>query len=385
MIALWQYGLTNSVVSGTAGSDTMKDEWLDQLEPYASFTLCYDNDDAGERGATKFAEKMGRERCARAVLPAKDAGECLVQGVDASSVYRVIDRAQPMFGVGFKRVSQYTQDIEQLISNPEALMGRSTGSARVDRCLGGLRPGLMVVSGETGHGKTTWAHWILWLQAQQGTPVLTTSFEQKPVGSVQKFLRMQLGGDFTQVTADQRVAALDELGGLPIHVLDHYGNMTPDALMQSVRYSVRRMGVQVVLVDHLGFLVDPTGDDKVGQIEAIIRALAITANSLGITIMLVCHPRGLPQGQPRVTIGDLKGANSVVIVERSAPRTKGKDQRHYPASWVHFDKVRSEFGTPGSKALLAFGPTSCTYADTWEETPEGRSGMMPVHPGGPNG
>jgi hypothetical protein len=382
VIAMWQYGLTASVVSGTAGSDTMKDEWLDQLEPYQGFVLCYDNDEAGERGAAKFAERMGVERCSRAVLPAKDAGQCLVDGVPAESVYRVLDRAQPMIGVTFKRVSAYGGDVERLIHNPEELQGRTTGSARMDRCLGGLRPGLIVVSGDTGHGKTTWATWLLWLQARAQTSVLVTSFEQRPVGTVQKLLRMQLGGDFTQVSAVQRAAALEALGDLPIHMLDHYGQMQPEALMQALRYAVRRLGVRVVLVDHLGFLLDPTGDDKVG-------ALAITAKTLGITVLLVCHPKGLPQGAERVTINDLKGASAikqdaddVVIVVRDPPRTKGKDRRPWPGTWVHFDKVRSEFGVPGSKALLAFGPLSQTYGDSWEQTPEGRSGLLLVDPAG---
>jgi archaellum biogenesis ATPase FlaH/5S rRNA maturation endonuclease (ribonuclease M5) len=388
VIALWQYGLTSSVVSGTAGSDTMKDEWLDQLEPYEGFVLAYDNDEAGERGAARFAEKMGLERCSRAVLPHNDAGECLRQGVPAESVYRVLDRAHAMFGVGFKRVSAYTAGIERLINHPEELMGRSTGSARMDRCLGGLRPGLMIVSGDTGHGKSTWATWLLWMQARAGTPVLMTSFEQRPIGTVQKLLRMQLGGDFTQVEAQTRTQALDELGDLPIHMLDHYGNMKPEALFQALRYAVRRLGAQVVLVDHLGFLLDPTGDDKVGQIEAIIRALALTAKTLGITIVLVCHPRGLPQGAERVTINDLKGASAikqdadeVVVVVRDPPRTKGKDRRNWPAAWLHFDKVRSEFGVPGSRALLAFGALSCCYADDWSATPEGRAGLLLVEQG----
>ena len=387
VVALWQYGLTVSVVSGTAGAGAWKDAWLDQLEAYSGFTLAYDNDDAGQAGAQAFADKMGLDRCSRAVFPRKDAGECLQHGVPSESILRVLDRAQPMFGIQFRKVSAYEADIERLIANPEELMGRTTGSARLDACLGGLRPGLMVVSGDTGHGKTTWATWLLWRQSLDDVPVMVTSFEQRPVGTVQKLLRMQLGGDFTQVTTPARADALEALGKLPIHVLDHYGHLPPEELMQAIRYAVRRLGVKVVLVDHLGFLLDAEAQDKVSQIESVIRALAITGYALGCTIVLVCHPKGLPQGAERVTINDLKGASAikqdaseVVIVQRDPPRVKGKNPRPWPAAWVHFDKVRSEFGVAGSRALLAFGPLSCRYADSWEGTPEGRAGALLVDP-----
>lgn len=390
VVALWQYGATVSVVSGTAGAGAWKDEWLDQLEPYSGFTLCYDNDEAGEAGARAFAEKMGLDRCSRAVLPRKDAGECLRDGVPGESVFRVLDRAQPMFGIGFRDVASYEPEIERLLTNPEELMGRTTGSARLDKCLGGLRPGLMVVSGDTGHGKTTWATWLLWEQARAQVPVMVTSFEQRPVGTVQKLLRMQLGADFTQVAQPDRAAALQALGQMPIHMLDHYGQLPAVELMQAVRYAVRRLGVKAVLVDHLGFLLDSDAHDKVSQIEGVIRALAITAYSLRCTIILVCHPKALPPGHERITINDIKGASAikqdaseVVIVQRDPPRnkaSKGQPARPWPAAWIHFDKVRSEFGVPGSRAQLAFGPLSCRYADEWDDTPEGSAGLLLVDP-----
>lgn len=387
VIAMWQYGFNSSVVSGTAGAGAWKEEWLDQLEPYGGFILCYDNDSAGEAGAKGFADKMGLDRCSRAILPKKDAGECLQHRVPEESIRRVLDRAQPMFGVQFRDVNSYGPGIERLIANPEELRGRSTGSVKIDRCLGGLRPGLTIVSGDTGVGKTTFVTWLLWQQAAMGVPVMVTSFEQRPIGTVQKLLRMQLGGDFTKVTASDRAAALGQLGKRPIHILDHYGQMAAANLMQAVRYAVRRMGVKVVLIDHLGFLLDAESQDRVSQIESVIRALAITGYSLGCTLILVCHPRGLAQGAKRVTINDLKGASAikqdaseVIIVERDAPRVGGKNPRPWPAAWVHFDKVRSEFGVPGSKAQLAFGPMSCRYADQWEETPEGRVGALIVTP-----
>jgi archaellum biogenesis ATPase FlaH len=382
VVALWQFGVRGNVVSGTAGAATLKDEWLDVLEPYAGFTLCYDDDDAGNAGAAAFAEKMGQDRCSRAVLPKKDAGDCLAAGLPAEHVRRALDGARPMFGVELRSVESYGAELEQLIKNPQALVGRSTGSKRLDQCLGGLRPGVMVITGDTGHGKTTFATWLLWEQARAGVPVMLTSFEQQPIGTVQKLLRMQMGGDFSKRTEQERAAALHELGRLPLHVLHHYGALPADKLMQSVRYGARRYGVKAVLVDHLGFLLEP-GDDERQQIEAVVRALAITAYTVGVTIVLICHPKALSHDADRPTLNDLKGASAikqdaseVLVVVRDPPRPNAKPPRMWPGTWVYVDKVRSEFGVADSKALLPFGPLSCVYADDWQQVPEGRAGLL---------
>jgi len=732
VIAMYEYGFTVSVVSGTAGAGAWKDAWLDLLEPYDALVLAYDDDEAGDAGAENFAQKMGKDRCARAVLPHNDAGECLKQGVSRESVDRCLEMAQPMFGVEIRQLHEYQGPIERLINNPNELVGLPTQSALLNRILGGHRPGVTIISGDTGKGKaqpvdepvltpsgwrpigdlrvgdevisvdgkatrvigvfpqgvrpvsvvefsdgvrvrcdddhlwsvrtdlnvlrrnpwrtmttkellrkglhdgqrwrwrvpvvsrvehpvaelpvhpyilgvllgdgsltnsgvrftsadleiveevsrclpsdlmvsrtklpnsaawdcriravrrgdknpisnaltttglrarsenkhipasylsasadqriailqglmdtdgsveggfpkftttskqladgvsdlvrslggvvavwskiptyrhhgqknglrayrvtinveapcfrlqrkldavmprtrapaprkivgirkegsaecvciavehpssfyvttgytvthnSTFGHWLLRGQALTGVPVLGTALENRPIAAVQKHLRMEIGGDFLRVDAEQRRDALIRLGDMPLYLLDHYGHISAQQVITTIRYAVRRLGVRQVLIDHLGFLVPPDADDERRAIEAILRALAVTAYTIGVNILLVAHPKGLPPGQARPTMNDLKGASGikqeaseVIIVETDPPRPNAKPPRPYPASIIHLDKVRSEFGIAGSSATLAFGPLSCTYADSWEETPEGMSGQLVMDP-----
>ena len=386
VIAMHHYGFDKNVVSGTSGAGAnWPDEWLDKLEPYKHFTIVYDDDEAGKSGALKLATKLGTYRTAMADLPFNDPGECLSEGVGIEEISRCLDLATSLCGVTLRKVNEYEEDIERLINSPEELIGRPLGSEKLDRVIGGMRPGLWVVTGETGHGKTTWATWICREQAMLHVPVMLTSFEQRPIGTVQKLLRSQMGGDFMKATPEARRESLYELGQLPIFIMDHYGETTRDQVVDAIRYSVRRHNVKVALIDHLGFLTRGAGDKERQVIEEVVRDLALIAINDGVTIILICHPnRTFASQQRRVKISDLKGASAIeqdahvgLVVERQAPRA----ERGFPAAKVYVDKVRSEFGSPGAHVIMPFDPLACIYADTWDETPSGKAGLRPIVPG----
>jgi replicative DNA helicase len=152
--------------------------------------------------------------------------------------------------------------------------------------------------------------------------------------------------------------------------------------LHNIRYARRRHDVRVALIDHLGFLARGAGDRERQVIEEIVRSLALVAINDGITILLVCHPnRSFTSQQRRVRISDLKGASAIeqdahvgIVVQRQEP-----DPRvGFPCAMIYVDKVRSEFGVPGSSFMMPFDPLSCVFADTWDETPSGKKGVKMV-------
>lgn len=388
VLALNTYGFKSNVVSGTSGATAnWPDEWLDQLEDFPQFLLWYDSDEAGKEGATKLSKKLGEYRCFLVESEFNDVGEALSNDTLPEEIDTILSENLVAFlKSNLRRVNEYTEDLEKLISNPKSLVGLSTGSIKLDKVLGGIMPGLWVVTGDTGHGKTTWCTWLCHEQAKLGVPVLLTSFEQRPIGTVQKLLRSQIGGDFTQVTVEERREGLEELGKLPLYIFDHYGELEFEDIADSIRFSVRRHDVKIALVDHLGFLtqVKSHRDDERIIIEKVVRKLATIAIQDNFTIILVCHPNNMSVSQQRrVKISDLKGASAIrqdahvaLVVERQ----DGAEERGFPASTVYVDKVRSEFGSNGSSTTMAFDPLSCIYADSWDETPSAKKGKIIVTP-----
>lgn len=387
VIALWQYGFKSNVVSGTAGAGTWNDEWLDTLEPYKHFIIAYDVDEAGKKGAKSVADKLGRDRCSIANLPANDLADCLQGCISSNAVQSAFDNAQPLLEAGIVTVDSYINEIEELIASPGTLRGVPTGSQKLDQAVGGWQPGLVVITGDTAAGKTSFVTWLALEQARRGVGVLLTSFEQRPIGTVQKLLRAEVGKDFTEVDPSARSQAMNTLGSLPLYIVDHYGHLPPDQMRDLLGYAVRRRDVRWAMVDHLGFMVSDAEDER-RAIEAVVREYATLSIQLGITIVLICHPNNMSIAQQRrVMLGDLKGASAIrqdahvgLVVERILP---GRTVQH-PAAAVHVDKCRSEFGLQGARVTLFYDPQSCVYADRWEDTPAGIYGGTGGFPMPPN-
>lgn len=385
VLAAYTYGLKVNVVSTTAGAGAFADEWLDLLEPYDAIVGLYDADEKGDAGFLEVAEKLGAYRCERALPPGghKDIGDCLIAGVEQERVARSLGRAKPMHGIEVRKADAFGEALEDLIANPGKLRGVPTGLESLDEVLGGWRPGLVIITGETGQGKTTFATAQLLALARVGHGVMLTSFEQTPVGTVQKLLRNEVGGDFTRVTPETRRSALESIAELPLWIVDHYGHLTPAKMVETIRYAKRRFGVQFFLIDHLGFLVDPEADDERRAIEAVVRAMAIVAKQQEVTLFLVAHPHNTGRDHKgkavEVTGRDLKGASAIrqdaddILVVSQIVATKATP---WPRAKVKADKVRSEFGVSGGEAILAFDPGSNVYADRWEQTPAGERGLL---------
>lgn len=57
-IAATQFGVKMPVVTGGCGAQTFKNEWIDLLKDMRNIYLCMDNDDAGENGVKKLAQRI---------------------------------------------------------------------------------------------------------------------------------------------------------------------------------------------------------------------------------------------------------------------------------------------------------------------------------------
>lgn len=394
VLALRAYGLGKNTVSGTSGASNFAEDWLDSLEPFDGIYLCYDDDEAGKKGASDLAAKLGAYKCSKVTFPKKDVGDCLIAGVPQETIERAFKVAESYLDVKLRRAGEFRERVKERLQNTEQRRGVSTTSEVMDSAIGGWSNGLVVVTGETGNGKTTWTTWQLWALAKSGQCVAFTSFEQQPEETVIQLLHMELGGmpdDFKEADWD---AALDRLSELPILIVDHYGHLPYVKLEEALKYAVRRCGVRYILIDHLGFLVDPEAEDERRAIQSVVRSMVLVRKDMDVTIFLIVHPRNDPDASKkfgRVTMQHLKGASAirqdadmVLIVTRELPNTEkgrllGKGRRRpWPQTRIYIDKKRGRYGnvSGAGEVVLAFDPKALVFADTWEQTPMGRTGVL---------
>ncbi|MGH7296609.1 MAG: DnaB-like helicase C-terminal domain-containing protein [Polyangiaceae bacterium] len=161
---------------------------------------------------------------------------------------------------------------------------------------------------------------------------------------------------------------MDALCGLPIYLLDAYGEVAVSRLREEIAYAVRRHGVVLAIVDHLHFAlgVRKAGEDERLLIDAAAQAIQSTALELGIHIVVVMHPAKIRAGEDgrarQPEIGDLKGSSGPAQFADNVMRIS-RDQSAAKAVLTLL-KVRSELGHPGHVAF-AFDPESLRFTDVF--------------------
>lgn len=147
-------------------------DW-DRLKVIKRIIIAVDNDGPGKRLAEELVRRLGRVRCQRVEYPegCKDLNDVLMNR-GSEEVIRVLSTAKnyPIDGL---------YEFDELPPEP-AIEYRSTGWARMDDLLRVFLPGILVVTGFAGAGKTTWVNQLVaQLALKQGWSIAIASFEMR--------------------------------------------------------------------------------------------------------------------------------------------------------------------------------------------------------------
>lgn len=234
---------------------------------------------------------------------------------------------------------------------------------------GGAREGeLIIVTAETGAGKSTFI--IDWFvdMARVGMKSCLMSFELS-WGAISQMISQKISGKRFKELEDADLKKINnEMQAMIHYFYDHNGEIRGEVILKALEYGSRELGIKMFFVDHFDYIQKQWGDKNESYVIGdYIRSMAIKAKTLGITVVLICHPSKMntTSGKRReVELDDLKGSSSLKQ-EADAIFSLFRPDQGKPITQLRYKKIRNhEFGkNVEGKIRFQFNPVSLTYSE----------------------
>lgn len=247
----------------------------------------------------------------------------------------------------FELPRKYRDEIEK---------GVSTGWKCLDKYMQGLRKGeVTVITADTGVGKTTFCMQLMVNCAMQNIPVWINSWEMRPETSMRKLASVVLRRPMKlQNFSDHENEQFDEwCKRYKIYLNPNTIGTSISTLAKQLLHA-KKLGVEVVMLDHLDYLVNNKRDKMHEAIDETVKRLHELAFSLSMHFLLICHPRQSSTGSEEVGIHSLKGSSSIkqyadnVIVLHRCSRTDNQADPNKVKIRIAKNRM---FGTEGTTYL----------------------------------
>lgn len=306
-VSLWQYGMKN-VVGNTLGAGSWNNDWTELFYSVGQIFILYDNDDAGQKGARKLAEILGVGKCLIVNLPENDINQCLVRGCEAVEIFSDIST---VVRDSIKTISDYFTELKDRLADDEFMSAYSTPFGQLNNLVKFRKGELVVLTGDTSTGKTTFATFLSYYWTILGYPVFMASFEMEPIDILEKLIEMESRKSLYQreLSDTELEEAAQVLGS--IYFLEKYGFVDDNELFDNLEFAKKKYGVKIVILDSLQFFTKKDSGNEAMEIERVMVRLGDMCKRLGMLIILVVHPKqDLKQGET-LKLHHLKGSSSI--------------------------------------------------------------------------
>lgn len=279
-----------SVNAGAGNHQWIESDW-DRLERFSELLICFDDDEAGQKGAQDVIRRLGAERCKLVKFGAKDANQWLMDGACGEDFHNAVKDAKPQDPEELVQFADYIGQVQAMFypdpntpSFPTLRIGH-----RVYEWFE-FRPGEYTVwTGINGHGKSLMLTQVQIGLASQGERVMIFSGEMTPQAQLKRMVK-QLSGLDRPTPA--YITAIGEWVRDKFWVFNLVGSAPMDKLLEVFAYANRRYGIRQFVIDSL--MVTDVPDDGPGFVtkqKEAVQKIANFAKRTGSHVHLVAHPR----------------------------------------------------------------------------------------------
>lgn len=278
-----------SVNAGAGNHQWIENDW-DRLERFSEILICFDADEAGQKGAAEVMHRLGNERCKLVKFPAKDANEYLLTGADGSDFWECIKTAKPQDPEELRQAADFMDRVKALFYPAHG--DEQDPVLRLDRDCDwfNFRPGEVTVwTGYNGHGKSLFLSQVLLGLMQQGERAVVFSGEMTPERQLKRMAKQAAGLDRPTMQYIDAIGAwlMDKLW-----LFNVVGSASIERLLTVFLYASKRYGARHFVIDSL--MMTDVPEDGSGAMTAqkeAMRKLCDFARRNGLHVHLVAHPR----------------------------------------------------------------------------------------------
>lgn len=303
-MTVWQSG-HRAVISPASGKDSYG-VWLELLDPIAKVYIAYDNDKGGKESALKMAERIGVEKSMEVFYPAdvKDANEFFLKyTIDDFKV--IINSARPFYRHTFKGVGDIINELRE----------DKTDRLKIE-CLPFVefeKDWVAIVSGDSNVGKTTYVMNIADELTRRNIPTLVLPFERGISSVGKRFLGVKFdmtNNDFANANHTRWEEMITQSVDLPLY----FAMPKNEEIRDTINRAKRIFDIQVVIVDHLDYLVRKSDNNKNEETSKTLQEFKALAQENNIIFLIVHHikkPAGIAERPRPPKKEDLKGSSSI--------------------------------------------------------------------------
>lgn len=279
-----------SVNAGAGNHQWIENDW-DRLERFSEICVCFDDDEAGKKGAKEVMQRLGMDRCKPVKFGAKDANQWLQDGACGEDFHAALKDAKPVDPEELVSVADFFAQVKALMHpqqgaprNPELRIG-----LRSEDCFEFRPCELSVWTGINGHGKSLMLNQVLVGLMDQGERVCVFSGEMPPVQQARRLVRQCAGSGFP---TSGYIDAIGEWVRDRMWLFSVVGSATIDRLVEVFRYGAKRYGITHFVIDSLMMTdVPEDGPGALTKQKEAIQALTSFAKAYKAHVHLVAHPR----------------------------------------------------------------------------------------------
>lgn len=290
-MTLHQCGIPSLSGNAGAGNHQWVDNDWERLERFSEIFVCYDDDEAGRKGAREVIQRLGMERCKAVKFGAKDANQWLQDGACGEDFHGAIADAKPLDPEELVGFEKFMADVKAMLyPAPQAPQAPSLGlgAKRWDE-IQFRRGEVSIWTGINGHGKSLILNQVLLGLIEQGESACVYSGEMAPGMQAKRLVKQATGLDRP---TPAYIDAVGEWVSGRMWLFATVGAAKLARLLEVFEYAARRYGIGQFVIDSLMMTdVPEDGPGAFTKQKDAMQALQGFAKKHGAHVHLVAHPR----------------------------------------------------------------------------------------------